>query len=182
MATMRHRQLPQIHVGMRPWIPGWVFRVLAVLAPVATLQTLATVSEPNSAVHTALSWATALIAVWIVWRPGPPAAVALIAVCAMLIWLLPGPQPELVALWLAPALFLCLRLGAWAQMVGWSSRVELGSLSAAARRDGAIVVVNVCVGVLVLAVTGPSWVLLVAGAPALVATALLAVRAPTAPS
>jgi hypothetical protein len=158
--------LPPIAVETGAWLPGWALHAAAALVGGGTLVGAAGAVGASVAPFV---WVTAgCLAVWLFWRPGHQPALTVIVLVAAVLWLAPGPHPDLVALWAAPAGFLGLRLALWAGATGRAARVEWAALARSGRWDGVVLAVTIAAGTAaVLLGDRPSLPLMLVGGAAL---------------
>ncbi|MEG3613643.1 hypothetical protein [Isoptericola haloaureus] len=136
----RHdRPLPSVRVEHGPTVAGAWLRVAA--GVVATALVLLAASRTPLLPDLTLVGAGVLGA-WSVARPGRvPAHVTVVTSALVLLGARSAPFDPAV-LGLLPVALLTVRLGWWAEHVGWSARVEIAALRRTAGRDLTIVAVS----------------------------------------
>ncbi|WP_402465477.1 hypothetical protein [Isoptericola aurantiacus] len=144
----QERPLPPVEVEHGPALPGGVLKTAAALAVAG----LAWAAGSRTEVLPALCTVIALgLAVWTVLRPGPVPSHLAVVLAGVTLLGSSGPF-DVAVLGIAPLAYLTVRLGWWAQHVGWRTRVETAAWGAAAGRDLVVVGATVVLG-------GAAWAL-----------------------
>jgi hypothetical protein len=171
----RARPLPRIEVDLEATVPGWALRVAAVAVTMVTLLLAASTSALLEGFAQTVRVGALALGVWVAWKPGHRPA---LLTAALVAFVLAFRNHETLSsgIWLAPLVYLGLRLCLWTAATGLTARVELRSLARTARTDGLVVAATVLLGAIAQAFEGGSFAGLVVAAVAVLSLVLLVRR------